>query len=339
MLFSSLVFLFRTEYYFVAGIFLLIYLFQKKWNSILLFLIGPVLWFLVSWIITGEYWRFTYDMMLHARLPKIAEGIDWYYYFKYSLVIFGIIQTLFFITGSILIVIKKLLKDFGVILLIIAGGFIVQTLAALKGLDLTCSIGQLRYMTVIGPLFGIISLLGLSTFLEFIKYNSLRTLSLIIFISVMFIFGPYSTPFHKKFEIENISDQIAELTKNKYNGYKVISNLHYLANSLDEAASGGTNFKVLSKKNINENNKIIIVWDSNLEGSPFQDETVPLKKIEETYGIKLLFDTKDLTDHGFDIPLYKFYKEDSKLNKKIFKYLTYDQYCWENFEIKVFIKD
>ena len=46
MIFSSLVFIFRFEFYFVSGIFLLIYLFRKKWGALPLFIAGPALWFI-----------------------------------------------------------------------------------------------------------------------------------------------------------------------------------------------------------------------------------------------------------------------------------------------------
>ncbi len=339
MLLSSSVFLFRSEYYFVAGIFLLIYLFKKRWAALLFFSAGPVLWFLISWIISGEYWRFFYDMTLHARLPKITEGINWYYYFKYSPVIFGILQTLFFTVGLLLILIQKKLGDFGLILLIILGGFTVHTLAALKGLDLTCSIGQLRYLAVIGPMFGIITVYGLHNFFEFLKFRSARVFFQLLFMFIMFVFGPYSTPYHSKFEIEKISDEITEIARQKYPDYTVLSNLHYIANSMDKAASGEDNFNTLTMSNLKKNNKALIIWDNELETSPFVEENVTLKKIESIPDIKLLFSKIDTIDHGYDIPLHRFYNYDVQFRRKAYEYLTHDQYCWENFELKVFVKN
>lgn len=339
MILSSCIFLFRSEYYFVAGLFLLIYLFQKKWISILLFASGPVIWFLVSWIISGEYWRFFYDITLHARLPKITEGIEWYYYIKYSPVIFGIIQTLFFVIGVISMFILKKVRDFGLILLIVIGGFTVHTLAALKGLDLTCSVGQLRYLAVVGPMLGIISVFGLERLYNFLKNKPLLLLIQILFFIILFVFGPYSTPYHSKFQIENVSDEITQSAKMNYPGYTVLSNLHYIANSMDKAASGEDNFQTLTMSNLNKYHNALIIWDSELEGSPFVEENVTLNKIEKLPDVKLLLTRIDTVDHRHDIPIYRFYNYDSKIRRDAFRYLTNNQYCWENFEVKVFIKN
>jgi hypothetical protein len=339
MIFSSLIFIFRTEYYFIAGIFLIIYLFKKKWIALPLFAIGPFLWFLVSWIITGEYWRFSYDMMLHSRLPRITEGIDWYYYLIYSPVIFGLLQVLFFIIGTSIALIGRRINDFGLMFLIILCGLLVQTLAALKGLNSTCSTGQLRYLAVVGPVFGIITTFGLSSLWKIIKNPFLRGFIQILFAGIMFFFGPYSTPFHSKFQIEKVSDEIVRLTEKDYPEYKVISNLHYIANAMDEAASGGEKFKTLTRSNLNKYDKAIIAWDNNLETSPFVDENVSLKNIEKIPGIKILFIKIDTVDHDYDVPIYKFYKYESEFRRKGYEYLTHDQYCWENYEIKVFVKN
>ena len=339
MLLSSFIFLFRSEYYFVAGLFLLVYLFRKKWISIFLFAAGPVLWFLVSWIISGQYWRFFYDIMLHTRLPKITEGIEWYYYIKYTPVIFGVIQTLFFIIGVISVFIMKRVRDFGLILMIIIGGFTVHTLAALKGLDLTCSVGQLRYLAVIGPMFGIISVFGLEKLFKLSKNKSLLILLQVIIFFVLFTLGPYSTPFHAKFHIETACDEISGLVKEKYPDYTVLSNLHYIANSMDKAASGEDNFQILTTSNLNKYHKALIIWDSDLEGSPFVEETVTLDKLEKLPDVKLIITKIDTVDHRPDIPIYRFYNYDSKIRREAFKYLTNNQYCWENFELKVFLKN
>lgn len=339
MILSSLIFMFRTEYYFVAGLLLLISLANRRWYSLLLIGIGPVLWFIISWIISGEYWRFFYDMMLHARLPKISEGIDWYYYLAYSPVIFGVIQTLFFLVGILIYLSSRKVFQFGLIFLVVLGGFLVHTLAALKGLNATCSVGQLRYLAVIGPVFGIVSVLGLSKFWEILSNNYIRTSVQVIFIVIMFLSGPFITPFHSKYSIENVSDEISLLASTNYPDYKILSNLHYLANSMDEAASGDKRFKTLTMSNLNKYDKALIVWDRDLESSPFVDENVSLKDIERNPRIKYLFSRVDTVDHRKDISIYSFYDNSSEFNRKIYEYFTHDQYCWENFEIRVYFKE
>ncbi len=283
-------------------------------------------------------------MTLHARLPKIDEGVDWYYYLLNSGKIYGFIQTLFFIDGLIIIIVKKRIPEYGLILLIIFGGILIHTLFALKGLNLTCSIGQLRYIAVVGPMFGIISAVGISRFYEFIKYSYLRYFFYLILICIMFVLGPYSTPFHNKFEIEKISDRIVEMTKSQYPGYVILSNLYYVANSMDEPASGGTNFKNLTVENLNNNQKAIIIWEKNTEASPFGDEKLTpatLRNIESMQDIKLVETIKDTVNNCTSIPIWKYRKEgdEYKKSRDFIDYLVKDQTTWETIEIRVFIKN
>ena len=186
MLSSSLIFIFRTEFYFVAGLFLLIYLYQKKWKALLLFLVGPLIWYLYSTIISWSPNQFFYDMALHSRLPRIEEGIDWFFYLVTSPKIYGFVQTLFFIVALIYILASKTLKEYAILLLIIFGGIAVHTLLAVKGLNLSCSIGQLRYVAIVGPAFAIISTVGISWLYEKIKISSVKVVLKVIFLAVMF---------------------------------------------------------------------------------------------------------------------------------------------------------
>ena len=339
MIFSSLIFMFRTEYYYVAGLFLLIYLFRKRWISIPLFLIGPFVWFLVSWIIQEHWWLFFYDMAMHARLPRITEGIDWYYYFYHMPAVYGFVQCLFFVIALVYLIIKKKIGDYGFVLLIFFTGVFIQTMFALKGLDLSCSIGQLRYIAVVGPMFGIVSAAGLGYFYSTLKWRSLKYPVQIILLVVMFILGPYATPFHKEYELEKECDKIARLHDEKYKDYIVLSNLHQLANSMDEADIGGKLFQHLTKSNLEKYDKELIIWSRELEGSPFVDETVTLDRLKKYPKVKLLATVTEIANRNSDIPIYRYYDWNKKFRRDLIEYLTYDQYSWEDFQIKIFVKE
>jgi len=339
MIVSSLIFMFRTEYYYVAGLFLLIYLFKKRWLALILFLIGPAVWFLVSWIIQKHWWLFFYDMAMHARLPRITEGIDWYYYFYHMPAVYGFVQCLFFVAAIIWLIVKKKVGDYGLILLIFFIGVFIQTMFALKGLNLSCSIGQLRYIAVVGPMFGIVSAVGLGWFYSVLKWRSLRYPVQIIFLAVMFILGPYATPFHKEYALEKECDKIAKLHEEKYKDYEVISNLFQLANSMDEADIGGKMFQHLNKSSLERYDKELIVWSRELEGSPFVDETVTLDKLKKYPNVRLLSTITERVNRNSDIPIFKYYDWNNKFRRDLIEYLTYDQYSWEDFQIKIFIKE
>jgi hypothetical protein len=342
MISSSLIFIFRTEYYYVAGLFFLIYAYRKNWKVLPWFFTGPVLWYLYTTIITFDPTQFFYDLTLHTRLLKIDTGVDWYYYLLHSAKIYGLLQTLFLITGSILLLLKKQFSEYALLIIIIIAGIGIQTLLALKGLNLTCSIGQLRYIAVIGPAFGVISAVGLSFFFGSLGNNVLRNIFTFIFVFMMFVLGPYSTPFHNKFEIEKVSEDISTFAAKNYPGYKLISNMHQLANALDESQTGGKKFTLLSQSNVDRSDKALIVWCSYLEGSPFVEDDVTLNEILAIPHIKLVKDYKDTVNNCTSIPIYRKYRKEGdeyKTSRDFIDYIIADQTTWETIDIRVFLKE
>lgn len=341
MISSSLVFIFRTEYFYAAGIYFLIYAYRKEWRVLPWVLFGPAAWYLYTTIITANPSQFFYDMTLHTRLLKIDAGVDWYYYLLHSAKIYGFLQAAFFAAGSIYLLLKKQMKDYSLLILYVFLGIALQTLLALKGLNLTCSIGQLRYIAVVGPAFGIISAVGLSFIYTSVRISAVKYILMAVFLFLMFTLGPYSTPFHNKFEIEKVSDNITEFAAENYPSYRLISNMHQLANALDESQTGGEKFTLLSQSNVNRYDKALIIWCSYLEGSPFVDEDVTLKEIESIPGIRLVKDYKDTVNNCTSVPIYAYRKEgdEYKTSRDIIDYLIAEQTTWETIDIRVFLKE
>lgn len=337
---SSLIFIFRTEYSFVCALYFLIYAYRKNYKILPLALAGPVLWYLYTTAITLNPTQFFYDMTLHSRLLKIDVGVDWYYYLMHSPKIFGFLQAAFFISGILILYLKKELKDYWLLVLIFFGGIAVQTLLALKGLNLTCSIGQLRYVAVVGPAFGIIAAVGIGYFFSKLKQPAGSIIISSVIFVLMFVLGPYSTPYHNKFEIEKVSEDITHFAADNYPEYKIITNMHQLANALDESQTGGEKFTLLSQTNLNKTPKALIVWCSYLEGSPFVDDDVTLKEIESIPGIVQVRDYKNTINNCLSIPAYHHRKEgdEYKISREIIDYLAADQTTWENIDIRVFLK-
>jgi len=341
MVYSSLIFTFRTEYFYAAGVFFLIYLFRKNYKVLPLIFIGPVFWYLYTTIVTLNPAQFFHDMTLHTRLLKIDAGVNWYFYLLHSGKIFGFLQIIFFITAIIIMIIQKETGKYWIPAVFALSGIILQTLLALKDLNLTCSIGQLRYVAVIGPMIGIVSVFGFSTIIEKIKNKYIFILLSVLVLAVMYIFGPYSTPWHSRFKVMDISDEISEIVKSKYPDYVILTHLHQVANSLDEPSTGGKYYHYLSMTNINKYDKTVIVWCKDLEGSAFIDENVTLDKITSYPGIRLLKEYKDLVNNSYSAPVYSWRKEgdDYKISRDIIDYMVHDQTTWENIDIRVFIKN
>ncbi len=337
---SSLIFIFRTEYSFVCAIYFLIYAYKKNYKVLLFAATGPALWYLYTTVITLNPTQFFYDMTLHSRLLKIDVGVDWYYYLMHSPKIFGFIQAVFFLSGLIILFFRKELKEYWILVLIFFGGIAIQTLLALKGLNLTCSIGQLRYVAVVGPAFGILAAVGAGYLFAKLKQPVGNILLSIVLLLMMFVVGPYSTPYHNKFEIERVSEDITAFAGDNYPEYKIITNMHQVANALDESQTGGKKFTLLSQTNLNNTPKALIVWCSYLEGSPFVDDDVTLKEIESIAGIKLVRDYKNTVNNCTSVPVYEHRRDGDEysISRDLIDYLVADQTTWENIDIRVFLK-
>lgn len=341
MIASSLIFLFRTEYFYVAGIYFLIYAFRKNYKVLPLIITAPVMWYIYTTLATGNPTQFFHEILLHTQLLKIDAGVDWYYYLLHSFKIFGLIQIIFLIYAIIILLKRNQFKEYILILTIAFSGILIHTLLALKGLNLTCSIGQLRYVAVVGPMLGIVSVFGLSSFFEGFKNNSIRNLTAVLLIFILFFWGPFATPFHNKTGIEKTTETISEFVSTQYPDYVVLSQLHQLANAMDEPFTGGKTFKKLNEENLNKYGKSIIVWCNYMEGSPFVDGNVTLKDIEQIPDIKLIKEYKDTVNNLTSVPLYGLRKDDSdnEFSREFIDYITGDQTTWETTHIKVFLKE
>jgi hypothetical protein len=339
MILTSLLFIFRMEYFFVSFIFLVIYIYKRRYKSIILFLTGPMLWFFASWIITGRYWQLWRDFLYYSSLPKITAGIDWSYYFLYSPVIFGTLQCIFFLTGASILTFKRKLKDYTLLLIIVAGGFLVQTAMASKTFGISSSIGQLRYLAVIGPVFGIVAAYGFSQFVTWYRKREERIVLSGFVLFFAFLQGPLTVPFHKKLAIENVAEEIVVLADTLSPHSKIITNLYYIANAIDEPASGGQRYLNLTTTNLKNHPNSIIVWLKELDGSPFVPESVTLSGITAIPGISQVASFIDTVNHNYDVPCSIFRNESSEVSRKIFDYFTHDQYCWETFDIRVFKRE
>jgi hypothetical protein len=340
MISASAIFLFRTELYFIAGIYFLIYLYQKKYFVLPWVIIGPLFWFAMSYFITKDIDYFFLNITLHSRLPRVTEGVQWFHFIIKSPKIFGLFQSIAFAAGVWFIIKDKIVKDYYVPLIFVSGTIIFNTLLALDGLNLSCSVGQLRYAAPAGPALGLIAVIAFGKLFEYLKNKKILFTALtIITLLMMFITGPFSTPYHKKYEIEKFADRIAELQKEQYPGYVVISAIHQIATAMGEPATGGKYFRTMSKYNIELNNKAIIVWEKYLESSPFGGEPILLKYIEGLPGVRLLDSVNTLTIRDSDTPMYNLLNGHYKWLDNLDQYFISEQNTWEHLQTKIFVKE
>lgn len=336
---SSMIFTFRFELFFVCGIFCLIYLYQRNWKVIPFSLIGPLFWFLLAWVFTGNIMAFFQEMTLHFNLPRTSEGIKWYHYLYMSPKSFGILQSITFIIALFILVYKKTLNEYILPLLFFVIGIIIYTLSSLEGFSSTCSVGQLRYIGTLGSCFAIISTFGYSKIYELIRNKYLLTIFSILSILIMFILGPFSTPFHVKHESTKISEYIKQLRDEKYPDYYILTEMEDMANVVDEHKAKGKIFKPLTKKNLNELNKYLVVWNRYYEGTPFGEYDASLPYLESMEELELIYEKDTLINHDLDFPINKYRNFLPEFLSDFIAYMMQEQNCWEDLSIKVFKKD
>jgi len=120
-------------------------------------------------------------------IGKFIPGASLTHYVENLQTTFGFAQVILFIAGVIFIRQAKRSADFGIIYAAIAITIIFHTIAGAEIFHWTGSIGELRYITVIGPLFGLVSVYGMSEILDRIKSPTVRfTFSLLVFGGVVF---------------------------------------------------------------------------------------------------------------------------------------------------------
>jgi len=187
MALASSAILCRTEMYLFAGILFIVYLRRKEWKILPLVLLGPLLWIASAIIISGDVMTFFREWSRFSNLSKFVPGVSVTHYIKNLHHSFGYTQLAFFAAGVLLIAKSKRSAEFGIIYVTIASTIIIHTLAGAEIFHWTASIGELRYMTVVGPFFGIISASGFSEIMEKIGRRNLKlVLSVVVLLALVF---------------------------------------------------------------------------------------------------------------------------------------------------------
>ena len=323
--------------YVVDGLYFLIFIYKKKWKSLPFIIIGPLFWFITDWILKGDISIFFGDMLLYNKIARMTPGIKWYYYLEYSPVVYGIIAIIFFLIGTIFITVNKKIKDFFIIFLIIIWCIAFHTIAAIDWFVISPSIGDLRYIAIVSPLVGIISVYGFSFTASLFKNNHVKIILAIWVILFLFLFGPFTTPFHKKFEVDKVADKIIEFRNINYPDYPVLSQLPAIANAMDEPAFGSKNYNKLNMTNILNSKNAIIVFDKGFENVPFIKDNVTIDFLNSLNGFKLIDSVNEYIDRKSDIPAYYFNDYQNKKINEFLLYYTTGQYTNENINIKYFL--
>jgi hypothetical protein len=261
MALASLVFLFRFEMFAFALILFLLYAWQKEWKILPLAALGPLLWIGSSAVISGDVMSFFREWSDFSHLGKYAAGISLTYYAQHLQTIFGAAQALLFAAGVVLIVLRKRTAEYGILLCAIAANIAVNTAAGAEVLHWTGSIGEFRYIAVVGPFVGIVAAYGLSEILEGLKISWVNfALSLFVFGVVVFNCTLATHP--RRWETyERIVLGLTKEAHERYPELTLLSNNSLAAYVMDAAPSGGKHFEKLDARKLALFARCLVLWD------------------------------------------------------------------------------
>jgi hypothetical protein len=269
---ASAVFLFRFEMYAFAVLLFFVYLRKREWKILPLLLLGPLLWIGSSAIISGDAIMFFREWSQFSNLGKYVPGVSVTYYVENLHNIFGFAQVVLFVVGVTFIVRAKRIAEFGILFCVIAINITVNTLAGAEVFHWTGSIGELRYIAVVAPIVGIVSVYGLSEVLDRVKPSWAQlALSLLVFGAVVLNCTLTTHP-RRWTNFDQIVITTTKALRSEYPDLTLLSNNYIVPYVMDVAPSRGPHFAKLDSATLKKYPECLILWDP-FSSNPRFDQT------------------------------------------------------------------
>jgi len=261
MALASCVFLLRFEMYAFALLMFFVYARRREWRVLPLVLLGPLVWIGSSAVISGDAMAFFGEWSRFSRLGKYVPGIPVMYYMEHLHTIFGIAQALLFAAGVTFIVLAKKSSEFGILFFAIAINILVNTAAGAEVFHWTGSIGEFRYVAVVGPFVGILSAYGQSEIFERAKppWGQLA-LSVIVFCIVVFNCTLTTHP-RRWATYEGIVISMTESVQAQYPDLMLLTNNYIPSYVMDMPPSGGQHLERLDEERLVKYARCVVLWD------------------------------------------------------------------------------
>jgi hypothetical protein len=258
---ASAVFLFRFEMYAFALMMFFIYTWRREWRILPLLILGPLLWIGSSAIISGDVMTFFREWSKYANLGKYVSGVPVMYYAGNLHTVFGIAQTGLFAAGVIFIAREKRFAEFGILLCAIAINIFVNTLAGAEVFHWTGSIGEFRYIAVVAPFTGILSVYGFSAALDRLKQSWIKqAFSALVFSFV--VFNCTLTTHPRRWEnYERIVITMTQQLRAEYPDLTLLTNNPIAAYVIDVPPSGGPHLEKLDAGTLAQHPHCLVLWD------------------------------------------------------------------------------
>jgi hypothetical protein len=285
---ASLLFLCRSEMYFFAILLFFIYLHKREWKILPLVALGPIIWIGASTIIKGNIQAFFKSWIHFSSLGKFIPGVSVTHYFANLQTIFGYAQLGLFIAAVFFILRAKRSKEFGLLFATIATTLIFHTITGAEIFHISASIGELRYIAAIGPLFGIVSTFGFSEISERIK---LPWPSLIFYLTILslVVFQCSIQTHPRRWAIyERILLRMAYSIRSEHPKTMLLNNNCVVAYALDVPPTGTAYFSPLNKHTLQKYPECLIFWDPFASNSIFSQTELSKEKLLQDSTIQVL---------------------------------------------------
>jgi hypothetical protein len=271
---ASSVILCRSEMFIYAGLMFLVYAYKREWKILPLILVGPFLWIGSTTLISGTLWTFFKEWKHFTAIGKFIPGVSLTHYVENLQTTYGYAQAILFVLGVLLIAMKKRSAEFGILYGAIASTIIFHTIAGADMFHWTGSIGELRYITVVGPLFGIVSVYGMSEILEKIKLPAGQfALCLLIFSVVVLNCTEKAHP-RLWANYNRIVIALTKEMRSEYPAQTILSNNPIVAYVMDVSPAGGKNYALFDTLTLKKNPDCLILWDPFSSNSIFYQTVV-----------------------------------------------------------------
>jgi hypothetical protein len=289
---ASLVFLFRFEMYSFALLMFLVYLWKREWKYLPLVLLGPLLWIGYSAIISGDGMTFFREWSRFSHLEKFVPGVSVTHYLENLQTIFGYGQVILFVTGVVFITRAKRNADFGIIYCTIAINIIINTLTGAEVFHWTGSIGELRYVAVVGPFWGIVSVFGLSEIIEKMK-TVWGTIAFSVFLFSVIVFNCTSTTHPRRWtNYDRMTMNMTQEARTQYPHLTLLSNDCVVAYEMDVSPAGGPHYAKLNKDMLKKYPECLILWDPFFAHSLFSQTEFTKETLLQDTTVRVLKEYK-----------------------------------------------
>ena len=288
LLIASLVFLFRFEMYAFALLLFILHTGKKEWRLLPLVLVGPALWIGSSAFISGDVFSFFKEWTHFSDLGKFIPGVPVTHYLEHMQTIFGFLQVACFCLGVMFITRARRHSDFAILYATIALCIIVNTLAGAEIFHWTASIGELRYIAVVGPFVGIISVYGFSEMLEKVRPSRMRILFASLAFVILVVNCIATTHPRRWAPYDQLVIEMTHEARTKYEHLTILSNNWVVPYVMDVPPTGGDLYAKLNKSTLAHFQECLILWDPFYSQSLFSQTELSKEEMLQEDGVEVL---------------------------------------------------